>query len=245
MDMPNTWIKRTIEDILTQPANHLKHFPVWLLLGPRQVGKTSVLQHCGLPNRQYINLDDLNVRTRATQDPVLFLKDFKPPILIDEIQYAPPLLSGVKMWVDARVPPGSVWITGSQHFGVMKGVRESLAGRTAILNLFGLSDIEKHVETDSPSHYFSSLIQSTFPKMHQISDLPSRELYLSSYIQTYIERDVSELLGIQKRREFEIFLKMCALRTAQVINYESLAKDVGVSPVTIKEWLELLFILSR
>jgi len=238
--MPNGWIKRDFEEILASSSSTLRLFPVWLLLGPRQVGKSSLFLHLKEPSRSYINLDDINVRIRAQTDPELFLKDFTSPLLIDEIQYAPQLLSPVKRRADQTGKSGVVWLTGSQSFEVMKGVQESLAGRVAILNLFGLSDHEKQIHTSRPVEYFSSILETTFPKLFREVDPNARDLYLSSYLQTYIERDIRELLGIQKRREFELFVKMCALRTAQIINYDSLARDVGVSPVTIKEWLSLL-----
>lgn len=240
LEMPNTWIQRDIESIFKPVAPQLKLFPVWLLLGPRQVGKSSLYKRCAALDRQYINLDDLQVRERATRDPVLFLKELKIPFTIDEIQYAPQLLSGIKMLADSGVPPGSIWLTGSQSFEVMSGVHESLAGRVAILNLLGLADHEKLISTTSPDEYFRSMIETTFPKLAGINDLSSRTLYLNSYVQTYIERDVVELLGIEKRRQFEIFVKMVALRTGQIVNYDDLARDVGVSAVTIKEWLGVL-----
>lgn len=241
LEMPTNWITRTIERILTDSAPQLRLFPVWLILGPRQIGKSSTLLRCSSSDRQYVNLDDLQTRTRATHDPQLFFSSLKAPLLLDEIQYAPQLLSPIKQLADSGVPPGSVWLTGSQNFEVMAGVHESLAGRVGILNLFGLSDEEAGLSTDvSPPEYFERMIRSTFPKLHDVKDLPARQLYLSSYLQTYIERDVRELLGIQKRREFEIFLKVCALRTGQVINLDGIARDVGVSSVTIKDWLSLL-----
>lgn len=234
------WIERTYELVLRAPADALKLFPVWLLLGPRQVGKSSLLQRCAGPDRQIVNLDDLAVRTRAAQDPVLFAANLRPPMLLDEIQYAPALLSAVKRFADTRPEPGAIWLTGSQSFEVMQGVRETLAGRVAILNLFGLSDEEKRLEAGTPASYFAALYESSFPKLAGVKDPDAVDLYLSSYLQTYIERDVRELLGIGKRREFEVFVRMCALRTAQVINYDELARDAGVSPATAKSWISLL-----
>lgn len=238
--MPSIWIKRDIEEIIQPKSQSLRLFPVWLLLGPRQVGKSSLLKHCAERTRHYVNLDDLQIRERANQDPILFMRDLTLPLIIDEIQYAPELLSGIKMLADSGVPPGSIWLTGSQNFEVMSGVQESLAGRVAILNLLGLSDHEKSVSFDRPKNYFEAILQSSFPKLADVTDPSSRTLYLNSYVQTYIERDVRELLGIQKRRQFEIFVKMAALRTGQVVNYEDLSRDVGVSSLTIKEWLGVL-----
>jgi predicted AAA+ superfamily ATPase len=122
----------------------------------------------------------------------------------------------------------------------MEGVKETLAGRVAIMNLFGLSDEEKRFCDYSPAAHFQGIMETTFPKLSGVRGSDVRQLYLSSYVQTYIERDVRELLRIEKRREFEIFLKMCALRSAQVVNYDDLARDAGISAVTAKNWLSLL-----
>lgn len=239
--MPIVWIERTYESIIQQPPPALRLFPVWLFLGPRQVGKSSLLQRGAGRDRRVVNLDDLAVRARAIQDPVLFAADLRPPLLLDEIQYAPALLSVIKRFADAPgVKPGAIWLTGSQSFEVMQGVQESLAGRVAVLNLFGLSDDEKRLEKVTPQSYFAALWATTFPKLAGLTDPAALDLYLSSYLQTYIERDVRELLGIQKRREFEIFVRMCALRTAQVVNVDELARDARIAPGTAREWLSLL-----
>jgi predicted AAA+ superfamily ATPase len=181
------WIERSYELILRQPPPTLQLFPVWLFLGPRQVGKSSLLQRSAGPDRRVVNLDDLAVRARAIQDPVLFAADFKPPLLLDEIQYAPALLSVIKRFADAPgVAPGAVWLTGSQSFEVMQGVQESLAGRVAVLNLFGLSDEEKRLRELTPESYFAALWATTFPKLAGLTDPAALDLYLSSYLQTYI-----------------------------------------------------------
>ncbi|MBI5202676.1 MAG: ATP-binding protein [Elusimicrobia bacterium] len=237
--MPDAWIQRTLEGLLTTPSPALRLFPVWLLLGPRQVGKSSLLKRCA-GARRFVDLDNLDVRARANQDPELFMRGLEPPLLIDEIQYAPQLLSPIKRLADRAPGAGAVWLTGSQNFSVMEGVKETLAGRVAIVNLFGLSDEEKKIRLGSPSAYFEGILETTFPKLSGVTAPDARELYLSSYVQTYVERDVRELLRIEKRREFEIFLKMCALRTAQVVNYDDLARDAGISAVTAKNWLSLL-----
>jgi uncharacterized protein len=129
---------------LTSPSAALRLFPVWLLLGQRQVGKSSLLKRCGT-GRQYVSLDDLSTRMRATRDPVLFARELALPLILDKIQYAPELLSAIKQLADSNPEPGAIRLTGSQSFQVMRGVRESLAGRVAILNLLGLSDEEKQM----------------------------------------------------------------------------------------------------
>ena len=239
--LPNMWFRRTYEQILRRPTEALRLFPVWLFLGPRQVGKSSLLRRCAEPDRQIVNLDDLATRGRAHRDPALFAADLRLPLLIDEIQYAPALLSAIKQLADRpTAPPGAIWLTGSQSFEVMQGVRESLAGRVAVLNLFGLSDEEKGTAPTTPKEAFERICSTSFPKLQRVSGTDAVDLYLSSYLQTYIERDVRELLGIQKRREFEIFVRMCALRTGQVLNTVEIARDAGISPNTAKEWISLL-----
>ena len=239
--MPVDWIDRTFQPVLTAPAEHLRLFPVWLLLGPRQVGKSSLLHKCA-SGHAYVNLDDLTTRERASQDPALFVRELRPPFTIDEIQYAPRLLSPIKQLVDAGgLAPGAIRLTGSQNFQVMEGVTETLAGRVAILNLLGLSDEEKRLpRIRPPDDYFRTLLETGFPRLHGIEDRATRDLYLSSYMQTYIERDIRELLRIEKRREFETFVKLCALRTGQIVNYHDLARDANVSPATVKDWLSVL-----
>lgn len=237
--MTSYWIPRTLETLFKGPTEALRLFPIWLLLGPRQVGKSALFSRCA-GDRRVIDLDDLDTRARANQDPELFMRDVKPPLLVDEIQYAPKLLSPIKRLAQKNPSPGAIWLTGSQNFSVMEGVSETLAGRVAILNLLGLSDEEKDLGRPEPGEYFRRMAETGFPRLQGTADPAARELYLSSYVQTYVERDVRELLRIEKRREFEIFLKMCALRTAQVVNYDALARDAGVSPVTAKEWLSLL-----
>lgn len=239
--MPINWIERTFQPALTTPAEHLRLFPVWLLLGPRQVGKSSLLHKCAR-GHAYVNLDDLTTRERANRDPALFVRELRPPFTIDEIQYAPRLLSPIKQLVDAgSLAPGAIRLTGSQNFQVMEGVTETLAGRVAILNLLGLSDEEKRLpRVLSPDDYFRRLLETGFPRLHGIEDRATRDLYLSSYMQTYIERDIRELLRIEKRREFETFVKLCALRTGQIVNYHDLARDANVSSATVKGWLSVL-----
>lgn len=233
------WIPRTLEASLSPESPQLKLFPIWLLLGPRQVGKSSLLLHCN-KDRMYVNLDDIQVRQQAVRNPALFAKSLELPLIIDEIQYAPQLLSPLKILADKYREPGSIWLTGSQNFQVMEGVTETLAGRVAILNLFGLTDKEKGLTDLHPLAWFSTLLSGNFPVLVGEEDSLTREAYFSNYARTYIERDIRELLRIEKRREFEIFVKMCALRTGQILNYEGIARDSGVSAVTIKEWVSLL-----
>lgn len=238
--MPPTWISRTFESVLEGPADQLRLFPVWLLLGPRQVGKSSLLRRTS-PDHAWVDLDDLEVRDRANRDPVLFMKELEPPFVVDEIQYAPHLLSPIKRLVDrGDLAPGAIRLSGSQNFRVMRGVTETLAGRVALMDLFGLTDEEKCHGHPSPRQFFRALLETGFPRLAGIEAGPARDLYLSSYVQTYIERDVRELIRIGKRREFETFVRLAALRTGQIVNLQDLARDAGISPNTAKAWLSLL-----
>ena len=239
MDWPNSWIKRDFEALLSAPKA-LGPFSCLLLLGPRQVGKSALLNRVVPPGTLTIELDDLDTRSRANRDPSLFAKELKVPLLVDEIQYAPILLSQIKILADKTPQNLKIFLTGSQSFEVMRGVQESLAGRVVILNLFGLSLAEKGISPDvSPKDLFEELFIGGFPALRTAeSSVWAR--FMSSYVQTYVQRDVAELLGIQKRREFELFLKACAIRTGQLINYEALARDSAISPGTAKEWLSIL-----
>jgi predicted AAA+ superfamily ATPase len=239
MDWPTMWIHRELE-VLLGNSSSLGPFSVVLLLGPRQVGKSSLLNRCVPSETQKIELDDLDIRTRANQDPVLFSKELRAPLLIDEIQYAPALLSQVKVLADRSPKRLCMYLTGSQSFEVMRGVRESLAGRVVILNLLGLSLKEKGLtENSSPIDLFKEFFIGTFPAL-RVGEPTVWARFMNSYVQTYVQRDVGELLGIQKRREFELFLKACALRTGQLINYEELARDSSISAATAKDWLSIL-----
>ena len=239
MDRPSNWINRDFQELIRSPEA-LGPFSVLLLLGPRQVGKSSLLNLSAPRDTLKIDLDDLETRTRANGDPILFGRELRVPLFIDEIQYAPSLLSQIKILADKNHQALKIMLTGSQSFEVMRGVRESLAGRVVILNLFGLSLHEKKISAmTSPIELFKEFFIGTFPALRTNSETIWTR-YMSSYVQTYIQRDVAELLGIQKRREFELFLKACALRTGQLINYEELARDSAISATTAKVWLSIL-----
>jgi predicted AAA+ superfamily ATPase len=151
------WYQREIEALFSPEQGPLRLHPVWMVLGPRQVGKSSLLKHMAEEGRTVVDLDDLTIREAANRDPALFAQNLRLPLTIDEIQYAPELLSQVKILADRQRIPGSIWITGSQNFEIMQGVRESLAGRVAILNLFGLSISEKRSRITSPIDFFSCI----------------------------------------------------------------------------------------
>jgi len=238
-----------------------EQFPVLLLTGPRQVGKTTVLKHLCGKDRRYVTLDDPNLRHLAGDDPALFLQRFPPPVLIDEIQYAPALLPQIKMIADEQRRPGQFWLTGSQQFEMMRGISETLAGRVAIVKLLGFSLRERHrkaldippflpfgagldarTSSATPTRLagiYRDIWRGTFPALNAGS-VRNRELFYSSYLQTYLQRDIRDLRQIGNEAAFVRFLRVCAARTAQMLNLSELARDADVSVPTAKTWLSLL-----
>ncbi|MGA2259873.1 MAG: ATP-binding protein [Acidobacteriota bacterium] len=238
-----------------------EQFPVLLLTGPRQVGKTTLLQHMCEKGRRYVTLDDPSIRTLAREDPALFLQRFEPPVLIDEIQYAPQLLPLIKISVDSENIPGRFWLTGSQQFHMMKGISETLAGRVAILNLLGFSGRERHkldlnlgpflpaqtslkerahsTVNSSLKSIYNDIWLGAFPSLIA-GPVRDRDLFYSSYLQTYLQRDVRELTQVGNEAAFVRFLRACAARTGQMLNLTELARDADVAVNTAKNWLSIL-----
>ena len=263
-------------------------FPVVMVTGPRQVGKSTLLEACARDQKEqrgYVTLDDFNARDLAVNDPALFLQQWPAPVIIDEIQYAPGLLSAIKVEVDRRKQPGMYWLTGSQKFALMKGVTESLAGRVALLDLLGLSQSELTGRSNSTQPFLpgapsahatsnpsmgslkeatattptgpmaahmvdsnrSSTLQTVyervwlgaFPQLNQLGP-SARDTFFRSYVQTYIERDVQDVLRVTDHITFSRFLSLVAANTGQLLNHASLARDIGVDNKTIKNWLSIL-----
>ena len=231
-------------------------FPVVLVTGPRQVGKTTLLEHAAKQGRAYVTLDDPQVRLLAKTDPALFFQTYHTPLLIDEIQYAQELFPYIKMIADREKTPGLFWLTGSQQFHLMKGVTESLAGRVAVLDLQGLSQAEKSGRPNTPPFLpgnradpqskalalravYELIVKGSFPALFEGTKL-DRELFYASYLRTYLERDVRDLLKITDESNFVQFMKAAAARTGQLLNYSDLARDVDVSQNTVKAWLSVL-----
>jgi len=237
------------------------HFPVLLLTGPRQVGKTTLLEHCSGPARRRVTLDDLDQRDLARRDPKLFLQRHPPPVLIDEVQYAPELLSVIKMTVDSTQQPGQFWLTGSQKFRLMQGISESLAGRAAVLDLLGLSraEIAGHAEDARPflptatwlssaragaeplalPDVYRAIWRGSLPRAALDPSMPL-EVFFSSYLQSYVQRDVRALARVGDELVFQRFVRAAAARTGQLLNYADLARDVDVDQKTAKHWLAIL-----
>ena len=248
-------LKNVIEDLS-------QAFPVLLVTGARQIGKTTLLKSCANDTRSYVTLDDLEERALAKNDPNLFMQTHKPPIIIDEIQYAPELFSYIKIHVDETQHVGDFWLTGSQRFHLMEGITESLAGRVAVVDMLGLSakEISGHADGSTPfipttewiskardnqsydsnlDNIFEKIWRGSFPKM--ITDEGKyRDIFFKSYVQTYIERDVKSILGIGNELSFYKFVRAAAARTGQLLNYSELARDVDIDQKTAKAWLSIL-----
>ena len=250
-------LQRTLEASVRRAA---EQFPVLLITGARQVGKTTLLRRISGPERTYVTLDDPRLLALAKEDPLLFLQRFKPPLLIDEIQYAPELLPIIKMQVDDARASGMFWLTGSQQFHLMKGVSESLAGRVAVLNLMGLSRREMigraedgafSPDTDAINirlqatppldlaELYRLIWRGSFPAIALNAEL-DRDLFFSSYLQTYLQRDVRDLAKVGDEMAFLRFLRATAARTGQLVNFADLARDADVAPNTAKSWLSIL-----
>jgi predicted AAA+ superfamily ATPase len=253
------YIHRALEQrILAASAQ----FPVLLLTGPRQTGKTTLLMRLKDEKRAYVSLDSMPARLLAREDPELFLQRYAPPVIIDEIQYAPELLSAIKLSCDAKQEKGMFWITGSQQFQLMRGVTESLAGRVAIVSLNGLSDRElSGAETgdapflplaiiqrqkgrayDEPT-MFGRMFKGSYPAVLS-GEVTDTDLFYSSYVQTYLERDLRELSHVGDLETFYTFLKVLAARTATAINMSELSRDCAISVPTVKHWISVLVATS-
>lgn len=250
------YIKRAAEETVSKVS---KMFPVLLVTGPRQVGKTTLLQKLMGPERKYVTLDDPDVRYLAKKDPALFMQRYTPPVLIDEIQYATELLPYIKMSVDSSKRKGDFWITGSQVFRLMKNVSESLAGRVGIVNLLGLSDAEIYGYASEPyttetarlmkrlevtkelglNDIYARIFKGSMPELYS-DDTVDWETYYRSYVDTYLQRDIRDLTQVADEMQFYNFMTVAAAHTSKPIVYEELASAAGVSAPTAKKWLSIL-----
>ena len=260
-------LKRTIADTISRISSA---WPVLLLTGPRQVGKSSVLNMLKEEGRKYVSLDDIAVRDLALNDPHAFLQKYSPPVIIDEIQYAPGLFTYIKIWVDERRyeymsgsrksvdPAGAFWLTGSQKFLLMKGVRESLAGRVAIIDLLGFSrkeiigkpaesrpfwpdtiDLCQKTQNRAVMEVYRDIWNGSFPEFIANPAI-GRDRFFSSYMQTYIGRDVKDYQGATNELKFFKFVRAVAVRTGSLLNYEDLARDCDIDRRTAQKWLDTM-----
>lgn len=252
------YITRNIEQTINRISNQFK---VLLLTGARQVGKTTLLKHLAQDSsRTYVTLDDLAVRSLALSDPALFLQRYTPPLLIDEIQYAPQLLSYIKIYADNGAKNGDIWLTGSQRLPLMQGVTESLAGRVGIIDLQGLSANEingtdntdpflpevellfnrmNNAKKQSLKEIYKLIWQGSMPAMYNGGE-QDWQSYYASYVQTFLQRDVMKLLQINDEMVFFRFLCAAAGQTGKMINYAELAKAAEISAPTAKQWIKTL-----
>lgn len=228
------WIEREISEKIALLSSQ---YPALVLTGARQTGKTSLLQKL-FPDHHFVSLDLPSHAELAEKKPEDFLKKFPPPLIIDEVQYAPGLFRHLKNWIDQnRHQYGRFILTGSQKFTLMKNVSDSLAGRCVLLELNTLSLHE--IRQTGPVSEVAALLRGGFPELHARPELDSNTFY-QSYLATYIERDVRSLLNVTHLRDFERFIRICALRSGQILNKSDLARDVGISPTTANEWISVL-----
>lgn len=215
----------------------LNEYPIVTIVGPRQAGKTTLVRSV-LPDYAYVNLENPEIRQFATEDPKAFLKQYPQRTIFDEIQRTPHLLSYLQEIVDQDKVNGQYVLTGSHQLLLREAVTQSLAGRTGILHLLPLSIAElsqANIEFDAPSDY---LFQGFLPRIYDQAQRPHTAY--ANYFQTYVERDVRQLIKLKDVVLFEKFMKLLAGRVGQVINYQSLSNDVGVDGMTIKAWLSIL-----
>lgn len=254
-----TYISRAIEKTFLAAV---RDFKVVLVTGPRQCGKTTMMKKMAEDEnrgRKYISLDDFATRKMAVESPNLFLQVYKPPVFIDEVQYAPQLFSYIKMYVDEYQQPGDIWLSGSQIFKLMENVQESLVGRVGILKMNTFSQAEIEEVESSPfrpeieyliargenrkkiemPELYERIFKGSLPDVVQ-HELSSRDRLYSSYIATYIERDVREISGIIDSLKFYDFVTATAAHIGQIINFRTIADAAGISVQTAKEWMQIL-----
>jgi predicted AAA+ superfamily ATPase len=239
----------------------MRTFPAILITGPRQSGKTTLLTERFSKTHQFVSIENPDVRARLLDDPIGFLNAHPPPVILDEIQYAPEFLHYIKTAIDENRQPGQWLLSGSQNFALMQGVSQTLSGRIAILNLlpFSLGESigagkQNYSIDEIISQVFSSkdhslmsvsytlddwILRGSYPEIRTNPQV-DRQLWCASYIQTYLERDVRQIINVGDLNTFDRFLRVCAARTGQILNLSEISRDVGMSVPTIKKWISIL-----
>ncbi|SMF41223.1 ATP-binding protein [Pseudobacteriovorax antillogorgiicola] len=229
------WIQRKYQDLI---AESVSTRPAVLVTGARQTGKTSILSHM-FPDYSFVSLDLPSMAELAENEPERFLREFPPPVIIDEAQYAPRLFRHLKRFIDeSRSINGQFLLTGSQKFQLMNSVGDSLAGRIDIIEFETLSQ-QEILSTQSSLSLESLLFRGGYPELHNNVELRESRFF-SGYIASYLERDVKGVLNVQNLRDFESFIRALALRSGQLLNKAEVAKDIGISPTTANSWISVL-----
>jgi len=228
------WIARKYSDLINR---NLSQFPVILLTGARQIGKTSLLKK-ELSNFNFCSLEEPILAKEAEEAPDIFFSKYTPPIIIDEVQYAPKLFRYIKIFVDKHKKKGQFALTGSQSFQLMQNVSESLAGRCGIITMAGISGLERK-NSDLAISGTEILLRGSYPELVANKNFNKSDWY-RSYIASYLERDVRNILKVGDIRDFSTFLTAVALRSGQILSYSDLARDVGIAVNTAKNWLSVL-----
>ncbi|MBM4387527.1 MAG: ATP-binding protein [Deltaproteobacteria bacterium] len=226
------WVERKYSSLIKRI---IRQFPVLILTGARQVGKTSLLRKL-FPDIHYVALDIPAVAFQAEKSPEEFFMNNPPPLIIDEVQYAPSIFRYIKHLVDMDREPGKFLLTGSQNFKLMHNVAESLAGRCAVIEMMGLSfrEVKAAFPEKTVREY---LFKGGFPELHARET--DAHIWFNSYLATYLERDVRNLSSVGSLTEFDRFLRCAASRCAKILSYSDMARDTGVAPNTIKNWLSI------
>ena len=216
-------------------------FPAVAVSGPRQTGKTTLLKHC-FPGFRYVSLDLPSKAEQAERNPDDFLREHPDPLIVDEVQYAPGLFRHLKGAIDQRRHAnGRYLLTGSQHFTLMEGVSESLAGRIGLVELetLALAELPATAGARSKSDLIALMARGQFPELWRVPEFPAGDFY-AAYLATYLERDVRQILNVTSLRDFERFLRILATRNGNILNKSDLARDVGVSVKAVGDWIGVL-----